>query len=80
MSPAIEVVVSGESRRLQPRDEPVSIGGPGSDIEVAGSEDGPAAYLGFDGDKLFIQPAEDAVSLACNGVPLATSRWYSSVS
>lgn len=57
------------------RDEfPLSLGGTGSTIVLAGGFNGPAAWCGLHEETLFLQPAE-GVELNYNGVPARSSVW-----
>ncbi len=74
----LEVAIEGIEgvRRFIHDDFPLSVGGLGDDIVVAGSPAGETvAFLGMDGGSLFIQPAEASAHLVCNGVPVTTSSW-----
>jgi formylglycine-generating enzyme required for sulfatase activity len=57
------------------RDEfPLSLGGTGSTIVLAGGLNGPAAWCGLHEESLFLQPAE-GVEVIYNGVPARSSVW-----
>jgi formylglycine-generating enzyme required for sulfatase activity len=53
---------------------PLSLGGTGSTIVLAGGFNGPAAWCGLHEETLFLQPAE-GVDLSYNGVPARSSVW-----
>ncbi|HET9446818.1 MAG TPA: hypothetical protein VFO35_11190, partial [Steroidobacteraceae bacterium] len=61
-------------RRFTAGDLPLTVGGSGSLIVLAGRPDGAEAYLGVHEDQLFVQPAESATVLH-NGAPMAGSTW-----
>jgi formylglycine-generating enzyme required for sulfatase activity len=61
-------------RRFSASDLPLTVGGAGSAIVLAGRPEGPEAYLGMHEDQLFVQPA-DAASVLHNGLPIANSTW-----
>ncbi len=64
------------SRRLTAEDFPLTVGGPDSDIQVEGDAgQQPVAYFGLDADDLFVQPANETVSIRCNGTTLENSHW-----
>lgn len=56
---------------------PLSLGGAGSTIVLAGGFNGPAAWCGLHEETLFLQPAE-GVELGYNGVPARSSVWLKS--
>jgi formylglycine-generating enzyme required for sulfatase activity len=64
-------------RRFGPADFPLSVGGAGSALVLAGRPAGIEAYLGVHEDQLFVQPAEGAEVLH-NGVPVRRSTWLRS--
>jgi formylglycine-generating enzyme required for sulfatase activity len=61
-------------RRFGAADFPLSLGGAGSTVVVAGRPEGAEAYLGIHEEQLFVQPADDA-SVLHNGVPITASTW-----
>jgi formylglycine-generating enzyme required for sulfatase activity len=64
-------------RRIEPSQFPLSIGGPGNAVVIAGLGELPEAHLGLHEDQLFVQPAEGAVVLH-NGEPVSRSTWLHS--
>jgi formylglycine-generating enzyme required for sulfatase activity len=64
-------------RRIEPSQFPLSIGGPGSAVVIAGLGESPAAHLGLHEDELFVQPAEEATVLH-NGEQIRRSTWLQS--
>jgi hypothetical protein len=55
---------------------PLVIGGVRADIRLAAAaEESPAAYLGREGDEIFVQPESRGAPVLLNGTPLATSHW-----
>jgi formylglycine-generating enzyme required for sulfatase activity len=61
-------------RRYTARDFPLSIGGAGSTIVLAGLPEEIVAYLGWHESDLFVQPAS-VHPLSQNGAPLTSSNW-----
>jgi formylglycine-generating enzyme required for sulfatase activity len=61
-------------RHFAAADFPLTVGGPGSLIVLAGRPDGAEAYLGVHEDQLFVQPA-NAATVLHNGLPISTSTW-----
>jgi formylglycine-generating enzyme required for sulfatase activity len=61
-------------RRFGATDFPLTVGGAGSRIVLAGRPDGAEAYLGVHEDQLFVQPT-DAAAVLHNGLPIARSTW-----
>lgn len=61
-------------RRFDAGDFPLSVGGEGNAIVLAGRPAVTEAYLGLHEDQLFIQPAEGAEVLH-NGMPVRRSTW-----
>jgi formylglycine-generating enzyme required for sulfatase activity len=61
-------------RRFASRDFPVSLGGTGSTVLLAGVPDGPLAYLGRHEGEIFVQP-QGGAAIQHNGVPLSASAW-----
>jgi formylglycine-generating enzyme required for sulfatase activity len=59
-------------RRFAASDLPLSVGGSGSTIVVAGRPAGTEAYLGIHEDQLFVQPA---AAVLHNGEPIRSSTW-----
>jgi formylglycine-generating enzyme required for sulfatase activity len=74
LTPAIVVALPGRERTYGPDELPLEVGGPGAELPVPGSQ-APLAWIGADGDEIFVQPAEGAPDLLCNGAAVATSRW-----
>lgn len=57
---------------------PLALGGPQSDLELAGLNGGePAAFIGLDEGEVFVQPGTGETTLAFNGAPLTASQWLS---
>ena len=66
----------GQERRLGVADFPVALGGSRADIDLIGvhaSE--PVAWLGLEQGSLFIQSAEGATQVVCNGALVQRSQW-----
>ncbi len=61
-------------RRFAAADFPLTVGGPGSLVVLAGRPEGAEAYLGVHEDQLFVQPVETALVLH-NGAPISRSTW-----
>ena len=61
-------------RHFTAQEFPLSLGGTGSAIVLAGGFNGPAAWCGLHEEMLFIQPAE-GVELNHNGVMASSSVW-----
>jgi len=64
-------------RRFAAADFPLTVGGSGSLIVLAGRPEGAEGYLGIHEDQLFVQPAENAEVLH-NGLPITRSTWLHS--
>jgi formylglycine-generating enzyme required for sulfatase activity len=62
-------------RRFERNEFPLSIGGSGCAIVLAGASPGVLAYLAFQDEQFFIQPVPPAVILH-NGAAIATSTWF----
>jgi formylglycine-generating enzyme required for sulfatase activity len=62
-------------RALAAADFPVSVGGPGNTITLAGLPAEPRAWIALHDGQLFLQPEAAGVRLLCNGVPLTRSTW-----
>jgi formylglycine-generating enzyme required for sulfatase activity len=61
-------------RRIDEADLPITIGGPGCDVVLAGCGEGPAAHLGVHDGELFVQRAAEVLVLH-NGAPVERSAW-----
>ncbi|MFO7303988.1 MAG: PEGA domain-containing protein [Gammaproteobacteria bacterium] len=61
-------------RRISAAELPLSIGGEGSAIVLAGRPEGPEAYLGIHEEQLFVQPVDGAEVLH-NGMRVHRSIW-----
>jgi formylglycine-generating enzyme required for sulfatase activity len=61
-------------RRFGAADFPLSFGGAGSTVVVAGRPEGAEAYLGIHEEQLFVQPA-DGANVLHNGVRIENSTW-----
>ncbi|HVF17431.1 MAG TPA: PEGA domain-containing protein, partial [Steroidobacteraceae bacterium] len=61
-------------RRFAAADLPLTVGGVGSLVVLAGRPEGAEAFLGVHEEQLFVQPAEGATVLH-NGLPIARSTW-----
>jgi formylglycine-generating enzyme required for sulfatase activity len=61
-------------RTFAREDFPLSLGGTGSTIVLAGGFTGPAAWCGLHEDALFVQPAE-GIELNHNGITARSSVW-----
>lgn len=61
-------------RRFGADELPLTVGGAGSSILLAGRPEGVEAYLGVHEEQLFVQPADEATVLH-NGMPIARSTW-----
>lgn len=61
-------------RRFAAADLPLTVGGAGSLVVLAGRPEGAEAFLGVHEEQLFVQPAEGATVLH-NGLPIARSTW-----
>ena len=65
----------GRTRRFEPADFPLALGGAEADIVVPGLEgEEPAAFLALDDGELFAQP-RGHVPLSMRGRPIAASQW-----
>ena len=73
MSPGIDLEQGGATRRVEPDEFPLAVGGREAAVPLPGSSE-PVAWLGRSGDELFVQPVRGAVVL-CNGAPVGTSQW-----
>ena len=62
-------------RALAAADFPLSVGGPGNTIALASMPAAPAAWIALHDGQLFLQPAEGAARVLCNGAPVAKSAW-----
>lgn len=62
------------TRRFAASDFPLSFGGEGSVIVLAGNADGIVAYVGLHEDQLYVQPAS-SVEVLHNGLPVRGSTW-----
>src|SRR5215470_1349534 len=62
-------------RRFSTPDFPLSFGGPGSQVVLAGRPEGAEVYLGLHEDQLFVQPAEGASDVLHNGIRIQRSTW-----
>jgi len=63
-------------RRVAAADFPLSLGGDGSGIELAGiSAPEPLAWLGLSDGELFLQSGRGTVRVTCNGAAVTTSQW-----
>ena len=62
-------------RRFSTPDFPLSFGGPGRQVVLAGRPEGAEVYLGLHEDQLFVQPAESAGDVLHNGIRIQRSTW-----
>lgn len=62
-------------RPLSASDLPLSVGGSGADLVVAGAPDGPLAWLGLQDGQLYVQPCDESVPVLLNGARVAASTW-----
>jgi formylglycine-generating enzyme required for sulfatase activity len=62
-------------RTLAAADFPVSVGGPGNTIALAGLAAQPGAWIALHDGQLFLQPTDAAGSLLCNGIAVTRSTW-----
>jgi formylglycine-generating enzyme required for sulfatase activity len=62
-------------RRFSTPDFPLSFGGPGSQVVLAGRPEGAEVYLGLHEDQLFVQPADGAGDVLHNGIRIQRSSW-----
>jgi len=62
-------------RALAAADFPVSVGGPGHTVTLATASPATLAWIALHDGQLFLQPAGEAGSLLCNGLPLTRSTW-----
>jgi len=74
LTPAIVVALPGRERTYGPDELPLEVGGPGAELPVPGAQ-APLAWIGADGDEIFVQPAEGGPELVCNGAAVGASRW-----
>ena len=77
MSLAIELVgVDGSVRRVEENEFPLTLGGPGSDLQIAGITAGaPVGWIGLSEGDLFVQAGERDERVICNGARVDTSQW-----
>jgi len=69
----------GTVRKVRESEFPLSVGGAGSDVEVAGiSGDGPVAWLGIADARVFLQCVEGRPGVECNGATVVSSQWLHS--
>lgn len=65
-------------RSLVAGDLPLSIGGTGADLVIAGVVEGPLAWVGLQEDQLFLQPRDAAAPVLLNGARITASAWLRS--
>jgi hypothetical protein len=70
----VVVALPGREQTYGPDELPLEIGGGGAELPVPGAS-APLGWIGADGDGVFVQPAEGAGELLCNGAAVSASRW-----
>lgn len=76
MSADIHLEQGGATRRVEPEEFPLAIGGRDAVVPLPGSSEA-VAWLGRSGNELFVQPARGGPggAVRCNGAPVGTSQW-----
>jgi len=72
----IRIEDSTGSRNFEPGRFPLSLGGPSADVALPDCQAAePLAWLGLSDGDIYVQTAEGAEPVVCNGTPISASHW-----
>ncbi len=71
----VEISDTRGTRSAEGDDFPLSIGGPGTDLQAGPPGAEPLAYLGISEGDVYLQPATESSTLTVNGAPASASKW-----